>query len=133
MQLHQRVIACLLTCSVLAATVGCTTMRTIVPVADPTVDAFTKIRRFDTVDVETRDGQRVRFVVGAVERDALISEDGVRYSRTDILQVHHKAPNGWGTVALVMVLMIPGVALQRGAIHALLLLLGASVVAAIGG
>lgn len=101
MKLHKRVTACLLVCGVIAASVGCTSMKTVRPVTGALAPPFGKVKAGDTVEVQTPDGDRVRFVVDQVDDDAIISREGVRYTRADIVQLKRKSFNFWTTALLI--------------------------------
>lgn len=55
----------------------------------------------DTVEVETRNGRRTRFVVQRVDGDTLLSEEGERYSRDELVQVRREAFSRWKTALLI--------------------------------
>jgi hypothetical protein len=101
MKSNQRIIACLLVCSVAATTVGCTSMRTLHPVTDPATSRFGSVKAGDTVTVEMRDGRRARFVVQQVDADAIVSKEGVRYGRSEIGRLQRRSFSGWKTAFLV--------------------------------
>ena len=112
MKPRQLLIACLLTCVALSAT-GCRTMKPVDLVADPAAPAFAMVKIGETVDVETRAGKRVRLVVGQVERDAIVSMEGVRYTRGEVVQLKRpsrwNAKTGWLIAGVVYVLaMVAG-------------------------
>ena len=48
----------------------------------------------DTVVVQTRDGASARFVVQQIEDEALVTADGRRYVRSDLLPVQRKTVSG---------------------------------------
>jgi uncharacterized lipoprotein YajG len=86
---------------VAAASAGCTSMRTIHPVTEPATPIFDSVKVGDTVVVQTRDGRRDRFVVRQIDGDAIVSEQGVRYTRADISQLQRRSVSTWKTVLLV--------------------------------
>ena len=78
---------------------GCTTMKT-VRVEDPQASPFGRVRAGDTVIVHTSDGRTDRFVVAAVEADALVSVNGSRYQRSEIRTIDRKTLSVPKTVGL---------------------------------
>jgi len=99
--LHQRLVACLLTCSVLAGSVGCSSLKTIHPVTEPGAPVFGKVQAGDTVDLQTRNGQRVRFVVQQIQGETIVSPTGERYTRGDIVHLQRRSFSGWKTASLI--------------------------------
>jgi len=97
-----RMIVCLLVCSVAANTVGCTSLKTIHPLKNPATPTFGTVMPGDTVVVEMRDGRRARFVVEQVDGDAVVSKDGVRYGRSEISRLQRQSFSGWKTALLVV-------------------------------
>ena len=68
MTFHKRMTAGLVACCFAAASVGCTSMKTIHPktihpYSDPAAPTFGRLKAGDTVVLQTRDGRRERFVV----------------------------------------------------------------------
>jgi hypothetical protein len=117
-----RIIACVLACSLATSGVGCTSMKTIPPVTSPAAPAFGRVEAGDLVIVETRDGRRVQFVVQQVEGDAIVSPEGVRYTRDEIAKLQRRSFSGPKT-ALAL----------GGAFLALYVVLAAAAVAVLGG
>ena len=79
---------------------GCTSMKTIRPTT-PGDPAFGPVHAGDTVLVQTRAGERARFVVQQIDGETLIAPDGRRYLRSDLVRVQHKALSGPKTAGLV--------------------------------
>ena len=101
MSLRYRIIACLVICTLTAATTGCTSMKTIRLNADPAASPFGTVKVGGTVEVATRDGRRERFVVQGIEGDAIVSPSGVRYTSSDIARLQRRSFSGWKTAGLV--------------------------------
>ena len=78
---------------------GCTTMKT-VRVEDPRASPFGRVKAGDTVIVHTLDGKTDRFVVAAVEADALVSVNGGRYRQNEIKSIDVKSLSVPKTVGL---------------------------------
>ncbi len=100
MPLHRRIIACLMTCTLIAASAGCTSMKSIRLNSAPTASPFGKVNAGDTVEVETRDGRRERFVVQQIEGDAIISPTGARYTVAGITRLKRRSFSGPKTTLL---------------------------------
>ena len=100
MSLTHRIFACLLACTMATASTDCTSMKPIRLNADPAAPPFGKVKAGDTVDVETRDGRRERFVVQQIDGDAIVSPSGLRYSSREITRLHRRSFSGWKTLAL---------------------------------
>jgi uncharacterized lipoprotein YajG len=79
---------------------GCTSMKTIRP-ASPGQPPFGPVQTGDTVVVQTRDGERARFVVQQIDGETLIAPNGRRYVRSDLLRVERKAFSGRKTAGLI--------------------------------
>jgi uncharacterized lipoprotein YajG len=79
---------------------GCTSMKTI-RLASPGGPPFGPVQAGDTVVVQTRDGERARFVVQQIDGETLIAADGRRYVRSDLLHVQRKALSGPKTAGLI--------------------------------
>jgi hypothetical protein len=69
--------------------------------SDLAASAFGKVKVGDTVEVETRDGRRERFVIEQIDRDTLVSPSGVRYRSSDIVRLKRRSFSGWKTLGLV--------------------------------
>ena len=92
MTLHRGITVCLLVCVVSAASVGCTTMKTIHPAKNPSgTSAFRNVKVGQEVIVETHDGRRDRVVVQRVESDAIVSRQGTRYAQKDIARIQRES------------------------------------------
>ena len=95
-------VASLLVCALaLCAVGGCTSVRTINPATAPTGAAFEHIAAGDTVAIRLGDGRSLKIVVQRVEADAIVSQEGVRYARSDIRQLQRNAFSGWKTGVLI--------------------------------
>ena len=99
MTVYQRVIACLLVCTMASASIGCTSMKTI-KTAPAGAPVFGKVKAGDTVDVRTQDGRSLRFVVQQVDADSLVAPNGVRFTRTEIVRLQRKSFSPWKTAVL---------------------------------
>ena len=99
--LHQRLLSAMLVCSLWVAA-ACRSMRTVDPVLDPAAPAFASVELGDTVEVQTREQKRIRFVVREVDNDAIVSVDGARYTRGEIVQLKREAVSGSRTVWLTI-------------------------------
>lgn len=106
MTTYRRRVASLLLCSVLMTSVGCTSMKTIRPVAVPgEAAAFPNLKQGDTVAVRTKAGRTARFVIQQVDGDTIIAPDGVRYPSADIAELKLRsfsAPKTSGLIAGVV-------------------------------
>ena len=100
MPLNRRMIACLVTCVLAAASAGCTSMKPIRLNADPTAAPFGKVKAGDTVEVEARDGRRERFVVQQIQGDAIVSPTGARYTVAEITRLQRRSFSGLRTTLL---------------------------------
>ncbi len=104
MKLQRRVIACLLAASLVAcgtSSSGCTTMRTVKPNTVPGNPPSTTIKPGDTVSIRLKDGREKRFVVQALDSDAMTSASGVRYPLADIVEAKVRRASPPKTIALV--------------------------------
>ena len=113
MKSHRSLITYLLTGSVLVVATGCRSMKAVDLATDPQLPAFAMVKLGETVDVETQTGKRVRLVVQQVERDAIVSSEGVRYSRSEVAQLKRRslwtAKTAWLTAGLGWILtMVAG-------------------------
>jgi hypothetical protein len=80
---------------------ACTTMKTVTPATDPSKPRFGPVRAGDTVVLHLHDGRRMEITVARVERDALVSAEGVRYPHADITQLQRRSLSGVKTLGLV--------------------------------
>lgn len=119
---YQRLVACVLLCTFAMSTVACTSMKTIRPITQPGASTFGTLKAGDTVDVQTRDGRRVRFVVQQVDGDAIIAPDGVRYTSAEIAELKRRSFSGPKTAGLV-----------AGIVGGVFVLAAAAVASALGG
>lgn len=106
MTFHKRMTAGLVACCFAAASVGCTSMKTIHPktihpYSDPAAPTFGRLKAGDTVVLQTRDGRRERFVVQRVDGDAIVSPSGKRYTRGDIERLQRRSFSGTKTAFLI--------------------------------
>ncbi len=101
MTTHQRLVACLLLCSLAMTNAGCTTMKTVRPVTQPTGNAtFGELKAGDTVSIRTKDGRESRFVVRQVDGDVVVAPDGVRYTSAEIVELKRRSFSGPKTAGL---------------------------------
>jgi len=78
---------------------GCRTMRPIAVSGSAATTAFAGIEIGDLVMVEMRDGTKHRFAVGRIEGEALVSDAGRRYPRSEMVKLRHEtAPKPAGLV-----------------------------------
>ena len=96
-----RVFALLLVCTFIGSAAGCTSMKTMPLATSPPTPPFPGISAGDTVEVETRDRRRTRFIVLRIEGDTLLSDDGHRYRRDEIVRIHRQSFSAWKTAFLV--------------------------------
>jgi len=76
-------------------------LKTIRPATEPAAPTFGRVKAGDTVVVETQDGRQARFVAQQVDGDAIVSKDGVRYTRSDIARLQRRSFSGATTALLV--------------------------------
>ena len=123
MIIRGRIVATMLVCSVVAASVGCTSMKTIRPVAPGRQETiFRDLKAGDTVWLRTRTGREARFVVQQVEADTIIAPDGVRYASADIAELKRRSFSGPKTAGLV-----------AGIFGGVFIIIAAAAAAALGG
>ena len=92
----------LLVCALgVCAVGGCTSVRTINPATAPTGAAFEHIDTGDTIAILLGDGRSLKIVVEWVEADAIVSQEGVRYAKSDIRQLQRRSFSGWKTGVLI--------------------------------
>lgn len=99
--LHRLVVAPLLIVALAAGALGCTSMKTVRPSTDPSNPVFGKVKAGDAVVLYLADGRRLEITVARVDRDALVSAQGVRYERAEIVQLQKRAFSGPKTVGFV--------------------------------
>jgi hypothetical protein len=101
MTTRQRLVACLLLCSLAMTNVGCTTMKTVRPVTQPAGNTtFGKLKAGDTVSIRTKDGRASRFVVRQVDGDVIVAPDGLRYTSAEIVELKRRSFSGPRTAGL---------------------------------
>lgn len=98
---HRCPLAWLLIFAVAAASTGCTAMKTVKPRTDPSQPRFGPVKPDDTVVLHLTDGRRVEITVAGVERDALVSAEGVRYPHAEIAQLQTRSFSALKTLGLV--------------------------------
>jgi hypothetical protein len=96
----RQIVASLLLTS-LALTTGCTSMKRIQTTPGPARPEALAIRAGDTVELRLTDGRTTRFVVRAIEEDAIIGAGGERVPLSEIVVVKKKSFNGPKTALLV--------------------------------
>ena len=74
----------------------------------PEAAPFGAITVGDTVSVRLTNGTRHRFVVAGITDDALISKDGSRYARADIVEAGHRRTSVIKTSFLAAALGVGG-------------------------
>ena len=99
--LHRRVLTPLLIVAVALAAVGCTTMKTVRPSTSPSHQVFGNVKAGDTVALHLTDGTRLEVTVARVERDALVSAEGVRYEHGQIVQLQKRSFSVMKTIGFV--------------------------------
>lgn len=97
--LLRRLTACALVC--LLPTSACTSMKTVRPVTAPGQPIYGDLKAGDTVSVETRDGQRQRFVVQQIDGDTIVAPGGQRFAHEEIVKLQRKSFSGPRTAGLV--------------------------------
>jgi len=83
------------------ALAGCRTMRPIELSGPAAPKVFADIEIGDLVAVEMRDGTEHRFEVRGIEGEALVSDVGRRYPRSEIVKLQHESVDAKRTVGLV--------------------------------
>ena len=123
MTIGHRFIASLLVCSVVSAGMGCTSMKTIRPIAPGGQDTvFRDLKAGDTVLVRTKGGRTARFEIQQVETDTIVAPDGVRYSSADIVELKRRSLSAPKTAGLA-----------AGIFGGVFLIIAAAAAAAMGG
>jgi uncharacterized membrane protein YdcZ (DUF606 family) len=118
-----RLVTTILVCSVVSASVGCTSMRTIRPIVPGGQETtFRDLKAGDTVWLRTTTGRTARFVIQQVEADTIIAPDGVRYARADIVELKRRSFSAARTAGLA-----------GGIFGGLFILVAAAAAAALGG
>jgi hypothetical protein len=120
MALLYRVVAAGLVCVLAASGTGCTSVKTIRPATEPTASPFGSVKTGDKILLHLKDGRRVQIVVQKIDGDALLSEEGGRYSRSEITQLQRRSFSG-GKTALAV----------AGTVAAALLVVGYLIVSAL--
>ena len=100
---------------------ACSSMKTIQLAATPSGPRYVPLEAGDTVIVETRDGERWRFVVQDVAGDVIVAPGGVRYERENVVRVQRKSFSGPKTAGLI-----------AGIVGGYVLLLGIALASAAG-
>ncbi len=83
------------------ALAGCRTMRPIAVSGSTATTAFAGIEIGDLVTVQMRDGTEHRFAVSGIEGEALVSDAGRRYPRSDMMKLEHESIHAGKTITLV--------------------------------
>ena len=112
MGVHGRIVAWLLVCSV-AAGLGCTSLKTIRPATSPDAPVFGNVKPGDAVVLHLHDGRRLAITVQQVERDAIVSAEGLRYAATEIAQLQRRSLSG-GKTALAAAGIVAGAYVVAG-------------------
>ena len=100
-KLHRWVVTPLLIVAVAVASVGCTTMKTARPSTDPAKPVYGNVKTGDTVVLHLIDGRRLEITVARVERDAVVSAEGVRFEHGHIVQLQKRTFSGMKTVGFL--------------------------------
>jgi uncharacterized lipoprotein YajG len=98
---HRRAIAALLLVTTMALSTGCHSMHKVQPATSPQAPVFGLVRAGDTVSVVLKDGRKARFVVKEITDAALVSPDGTRYSRDEIVELKRRQFSGVKTGFLI--------------------------------
>lgn len=118
-----RSVATMLLCSVVSASVGCTSMKAIRPISPGGQETmFRDLKAGDTVWVRTTTGRTARFVIQQVEADTIIAPAGVRYASADIMELKRRSFSAPKTVGLA-----------GGIFGGLFVIIAAAAAAALGG
>ena len=102
--LHQRLHAATLVGMLFAA--GCTSVKTIHPVAHPAATPYAELKAGDTVQIRKGDGRRTMIVVRQITSDAIVSSTGVYYRHDEIVRLERRTFNFWRTFALGVVVYL---------------------------
>jgi hypothetical protein len=120
---YPSLVATMLVCSVVSASLGCTSMKTIRPVSPGGQETMLhELKAGDKVWVRTTSGHTARFIIQQVEADTIIAPDGVRYASADIVELKRRSFSGPRTAGLA-----------AGIFGGLVLLIAAAAAAALGG
>ena len=84
---------------VVVSTVSCTSMKQ-VRLEDPPAPPFGRVKAGDTVTVFTKDGRTNRFVVAEVVGREIVSKNGGRYDRDEVVKLERKSFNVTRSVLL---------------------------------
>lgn len=107
MGVHGRIVAWLLVCGMAAASLGCTSLKTIRPATPPDAPVFGNIKAGDTVVLLLHDGRSVQITVQRIEGGAIVSAEGVRYTAREIAQLQRRSFSG-GKTALAIAGTVAG-------------------------
>ena len=83
-----------------ASSAGCTSLVTIAPVTDPAAPPFGNLEPGDELELTLRDGRRVDVEIERIDGDSLVSEEGDRYHRSEIIVLRHHQFSEWKTLLL---------------------------------
>jgi hypothetical protein len=101
MSLQRATASVLMVCVLATSLSGCTSMRPVRPVTDPSVPTWGPLKAGDTVIVQTPNGDRRRFVVQQMDGDTVIAPGGQRYPQSEIFRLQRKSFSTAKTVGLV--------------------------------
>ena len=97
----QRVLSLLLVCSIGAGAPGCATLRTIPAPGTSSESPSAQLKRGDELVLTLRDGRRVEVEIERIEDNTIVSTEGVRYERSDIVTLQVHRVSAWRTALLV--------------------------------
>ena len=113
MGVQGRMVAWLLVCSMAAAGLGCTSLKTIRPATSRDAPVFGNVKAGDTVVLHLHDGRRFQVTVQRIDGDAIVSAEGVRYTAGEIAQLQRRSFSG-GKTALAVAGTVAGAYVVAG-------------------
>ena len=99
-------VSALLICAI--ASTGCDTMRPVRISVTPQTRTFGPVDVGDLVQLKLADGTRHSFEVKEIEGDAIVSDTGRRYARTEIAELFRESADAKATVGLVGAIVAGG-------------------------
>ena len=95
----QRSLASVLACSLLLS--GCTSLKGIQPATAPGQPIYGPLKSGDTVIVQVRNGDRLKFEVDQIDGETIVARGGTRFTREDIVRLERRAFSAAKTAGLV--------------------------------
>ena len=96
----QRPVAVVLVGALLLSSTACTSMRP-VRVATPNGPTYEQVKPGDNVMVQTRDGERWRFVVEQIDGETIVARGGTRFPRENVVRLWRRSFSGPKTAGLI--------------------------------